>query len=657
MEKDLVSIIIPVYNQEKYLDAALKSTIDQDYCNIEIIVVNDGSTDSGMNIAENFAKIDPRIKIFYKENGGLVDATIFGVNQASGKYIVFFDPDDYIGSDFISNFMHIQDGTLDFIAAGFFYDDAGSLKPYFLKEDKYLSKDDLSKIENSFLLDSSSVKISNELFISRWNKLYKKKLVDKTIIEFSNFKNITLGEDTLFTFCMLKNSERAATISSPNTYYYNVSNQNSMMRSDAIENYIEKCNLVYETFATLLQQSNLKLDQAQALLYFLINSLFQREKKASYREFSYFYKLLRKKSSYNKALRFIILREKSIKKRISFYCQIVCPSGMIYMFLLRNIKRMFNILITTKGKIAFYYKNIPKNGMKEAMNTARFIKRRKNAFSDLEKYLPILEKEVQPFLKKYVGMETNLDNSPIKNDIFIFWWDGFEKLPPIVSKCIESIHANYPDYSIHKIDKDNFMSYTDIHPKIVLSLKEGSISIQSFSDILRFNLLKNNGGVWIDATIFFFNKIEINENLTHQGFTTLCFDSTNSFLRYKSEMCTWSGYFIASRKNSVFSRTVDHVFQSYFLKYGDYKVYFFIDAVLMICKINKIDNDCLSKPVMASGDMFLLSKILNKKFNPILYKEIRKLPQKLMWYYKGKENSIDSFYEKILEGLESNNEY
>ena len=92
-----ISVIVPIYNQEQYLNKSISSIINQKYDNLEIILINDGSTDSSIQIIDDFALKDSRIKVFSKSNGGLVDATIYGINQATGEYIAFLDPDDYIG--------------------------------------------------------------------------------------------------------------------------------------------------------------------------------------------------------------------------------------------------------------------------------------------------------------------------------------------------------------------------------------------------------------------------------------------------------------------------------------------------------------------------------------------------------------------------------
>ena len=91
-----ISIIIPVYNVEKYLATCLDSVINQTYKNLEILLIDDGSTDSSGLICEQYSKKDTRIKTIHKKNGGLSDARNVGISYASGDYISFIDSDDFI---------------------------------------------------------------------------------------------------------------------------------------------------------------------------------------------------------------------------------------------------------------------------------------------------------------------------------------------------------------------------------------------------------------------------------------------------------------------------------------------------------------------------------------------------------------------------------
>lgn len=98
----LISVIIPIYNVEKYLEKCLNSVVNQDYKNIEIILINDGSTDDSLNIANKYKEIDKRIKIFSQKNQGLSAARNTGLDKSTGEYITFIDSDDFVTKDYIS---------------------------------------------------------------------------------------------------------------------------------------------------------------------------------------------------------------------------------------------------------------------------------------------------------------------------------------------------------------------------------------------------------------------------------------------------------------------------------------------------------------------------------------------------------------------------
>lgn len=96
-----ISVIIPVYNVEKYLEKCINSVIEQTYTNLEIILVNDGSTDSSGEICDKYKQLDNRIVVFHKENGGLSDARNYGIERANGEYIAFLDSDDWVDFKYI----------------------------------------------------------------------------------------------------------------------------------------------------------------------------------------------------------------------------------------------------------------------------------------------------------------------------------------------------------------------------------------------------------------------------------------------------------------------------------------------------------------------------------------------------------------------------
>lgn len=99
-ESELISLIIPVYNVEQYLNKCIESVINQTYLNIEILLIDDGSTDNSGKICDEYKLKDDRVKVIHKKNGGLSDARNIGIENATGKYITFVDSDDWLNLDY-----------------------------------------------------------------------------------------------------------------------------------------------------------------------------------------------------------------------------------------------------------------------------------------------------------------------------------------------------------------------------------------------------------------------------------------------------------------------------------------------------------------------------------------------------------------------------
>lgn len=99
--RDLISVVVPIYNVEKYLSNCVESILGQTYQNLEIILIDDGSSDKCGKIADSYSELDDRVKVIHKQNGGLSDARNVGIEIANGKYITFVDSDDYIPRDAI----------------------------------------------------------------------------------------------------------------------------------------------------------------------------------------------------------------------------------------------------------------------------------------------------------------------------------------------------------------------------------------------------------------------------------------------------------------------------------------------------------------------------------------------------------------------------
>lgn len=198
MESKLVSVIIPVYNVKKYLKKCVSSVIEQSYRNLEIILVDDGSTDGSESICDSFALKDNRVKVLHKKNGGLGLARNSGIEAANGEYIYFIDSDDYVSKGAISHLMfNIEKYNCDTVIGGFIRVNENDIKLY-TKGSSSLTFID-SEVKNILLprLIGSAVSKHDSIRMSVWNVIYSAKIIKENSIKFVS-ERIYLSEDVIW---------------------------------------------------------------------------------------------------------------------------------------------------------------------------------------------------------------------------------------------------------------------------------------------------------------------------------------------------------------------------------------------------------------------------------------------------------------------------
>ena len=203
-----ISVIIPVYNVEKYLEKCLESIVNQTLHDIEIICINDGSKDNSGAILCKFASKDRRIKIVDRENGGLACARNTGLALARGEFIGFVDSDDWIDLDFYEKLYNAAaQNTAEIAAAGIIRknDKTHKIRLKFEKQGVLTAFED--KINCIDAINSPSV----------WNKIYKRAFLDKIGLKFQNVKHY---EDGHFTINALYYSDKFVTVPDANYYYF-----------------------------------------------------------------------------------------------------------------------------------------------------------------------------------------------------------------------------------------------------------------------------------------------------------------------------------------------------------------------------------------------------------------------------------------------------
>lgn len=207
MSESLISVIIPIYNVEKYLDRCLKSIISQSYKNIEIILIDDGSKDASSKICDDYAKSDNRIRVIHKKNEGVAIARNLGIKKATGKYITFIDADDYVEKDYVKILYELcRDHDVSIV---------GTID----ENDEQVV---ISKSKSMIKIANGKETIKEMLVTNRffgwtcWNKMYKTEIVKN--VKFR--EKVKIAEDVEFLYNVIKKAKKVNIDTSYKLYHY-----------------------------------------------------------------------------------------------------------------------------------------------------------------------------------------------------------------------------------------------------------------------------------------------------------------------------------------------------------------------------------------------------------------------------------------------------
>ena len=225
MQKPLISIIVPIYNVEPYLQRCLDSIINQTYSNLEIILIDDGSSDKSPQICDEYASKDNRITVIHKKNGGLSDARNTGLDNCKGEFISFIDSDDWVEQSYIETLLHALEQTNADISIANFIKTQFSYK-YILKT-----------YEHNFTILNSTEALAklwnreeDSIFVTAWGKLFKKSLY--TNIRFPKGR---IHEDEYTSYKLLYHSNLIVFLDVPLYIYF--------QRKDSIMGQVEKSSI------------------------------------------------------------------------------------------------------------------------------------------------------------------------------------------------------------------------------------------------------------------------------------------------------------------------------------------------------------------------------------------------------------------------------
>lgn len=228
MENPLVSIIIPIYNAEKYLPHCLDSIIAQTYTNLEIICINDGSTDDSGRIILDYCSSDERISIISLKNGGVSNARNKGLDIANGEWVLFVDADDWLDGDCVERLLSVLDDDCDIVMFPYISERRGvSLKRDLFRGKQIFRNEDCKRLARRMIgpINREVNSPSNlDSYGTVWGKFYKHALLCD--LKFKDLKEIGSAEDSLYNMFAFK---RARTVLyCPDCYYHYRKNNESL---------------------------------------------------------------------------------------------------------------------------------------------------------------------------------------------------------------------------------------------------------------------------------------------------------------------------------------------------------------------------------------------------------------------------------------------
>ena len=291
-----ISIIIPVFNSEKYIEKCINSVLNQKYTYFELLLINDGSTDSSGAICNKYSYKDDRIKVFHKDNGGVSSARNYGLNRASGSWLTFIDSDDFIHINYLNTvFAKKYECPRDLIIT--------NAIEYSLKADKY------KLFKEGFLPTYSFLKLYGLVLLDTpWAKFYNLRIIKNNKINFDNsFNN---GEDTLFNLDYIKHCQNIEILDISN-YFYRDNPRGLSKYINSFEKELQLYQQIYEKYiklTNLFGTFNGKINISRLLMAIYRNGYNRKDRIINLKKLKEYFPIDSEKIFNGKGLTSILLR-------------------------------------------------------------------------------------------------------------------------------------------------------------------------------------------------------------------------------------------------------------------------------------------------------------------------------------------------------------
>lgn len=626
-ELPLISVIIPVFNLENYISKCIESVQNQTYGKIEIIIVDDGSTDNSGALCDGYAQFDERITFWKKENQGPSSARNKGIELAKGEYFFFVDGDDYIASDTLEKLYgridadHSQLALCGVTRVGRDFKTLKTFEP-----------------SNDLITGFNALRMSYDkdigvLFCSMIvNKLYHRRL-----FEHIRFPEGKFHEDEATVFKLLDQCTSISLVSEP--LYFYLDRENSTMNQPYSVKQLDGIEACYQRYFYFKkkggQYRQLLVHEGDGFtpLFFQSKQRFSpisKEEKERVKEID---RMARE-----------ICMDRFFMWSLPRKIKLLSP--YVYIHLGHSKKIIIRILKSAPNKIHHASQRFQTN--REQYGSEIALGSFTNAFSEGYSNLYIhlcsnfMKRELQDIIKKYQRGEISTfparANLRGKIPIWTCWWQGEKEMPAMVKACINHNRnvLSSEELEFIVIDEENAKDFIDIPEFIIKKYDDGLINKAWYSDILRWGLLATYGGVWIDTTFYLTREAADDYRyLLHMPFYTQRFQTAEES-PHEPSRGKWCNGFLAGKKESIIFSFVYESLLHFWEKYDYPADYVFLDYIVWAGYSSIPEFAALIDNVPANNTEFwnMVAK-MNEPYDPVVFQNDMRRNELYKFPYRG----------------------
>lgn len=266
----MITIIVPIYNSEQTLNRCVDSILKQKFCDWELLLINDGSTDRSGKICEEYALKDKRIKVFYKKNGGVSSARNIGLDNAKGEWIAFVDADDFVKEFYLTHLLEHSQKQVDLVISYAEIHNGNDIQ-----RESYPAK-----LVDDTNFESMFIENDMQWHTSPWSKLYKRRIIESHHLRFC--EGMHIGEDAVFLYSYMLCSKKSYISNDTDYCYFAYTSDSLTKRINSLTSEVLAYNQIREIVESMILKKIIKNPIALRNLNWLIASYQRRILNALY---------------------------------------------------------------------------------------------------------------------------------------------------------------------------------------------------------------------------------------------------------------------------------------------------------------------------------------------------------------------------------------